>query len=150
MAKNGANPPAKRTRHRVDQTPKNKKKISKIFLCETDDQTERSENCNNLVLDQQARSCSHVIAAWAKGEGPIYYPSEAGLPIGGKTGRKFLKVEIHYNNPTMESGIIDESGFVFHVTPRLSFQARVFIFSDHNFTHTYPVVNCTPVTTDTE
>ncbi|KAK6033761.1 copper type II ascorbate-dependent monooxygenase domain protein [Ostertagia ostertagi] len=108
-----------------------------IFLCETDDQTERSENCNNLVMDQDARSCSHVIAAWAKGEGPIYYPPEAGLPIGGRTGRKFLKVEIHYNNPSMESGILDGSGFVFHVTPRLrKYDAGIMevglIYSDAN------------------
>ncbi|KAK6034811.1 hypothetical protein COOONC_27682 [Cooperia oncophora] len=81
-----------------------------IFLCETDDQIERSENCDNLVMDKEARSCSH----------PIFYPPEAGLPIGGRTGKKYLKVEIHYNNPTLQSGIIDDSGFVIYATSKLS------------------------------
>lgn len=28
-------------------------------------------------------ACKRVIAAWAMGAGPIFYPLEAGLPIGG-------------------------------------------------------------------
>ncbi|VDO70279.1 unnamed protein product [Heligmosomoides polygyrus] len=108
-----------------------------IFLCETDDQQESSGNCNNLAMSPEARSCSHVIAAWAMGEGSIYYPPEAGLPLGGKRGRKYLKVEIHYNNPQLFSGVEDESGFEFVVTPRLrKFDAGIMevglIYSDAN------------------
>ncbi|VDO04857.1 unnamed protein product [Haemonchus placei] len=95
-------------------------KLVQIFLCESDNQIERSEDCNDMMMDEEARSCSHVLAAWATGEGPINYPSEAGLPLGGQTGKKYLKVEIHYNNLRLQTGIFDESGFVFFVTPKLS------------------------------
>ncbi|KAK5976730.1 Copper type II ascorbate-dependent monooxygenase domain protein, partial [Trichostrongylus colubriformis] len=68
---------------------------------------------------------------------PIYYPPEAGLPLGGRTGKKYVKVEIHYNNPGLESGIVDDSGFVFFVTPKLrKYDAGILevglIYSDAN------------------
>lgn len=38
-----------------------------IFLCQTDDQIEYSGSCN--TIPKKSASCSHVIAAWAMGEG---------------------------------------------------------------------------------
>ncbi|XGW34056.1 hypothetical protein V3C99_018096, partial [Haemonchus contortus] len=68
---------------------------------------------------------------------PINYPYEAGLPLGGQTGKKYLKVEIHYNNLRLQAGIFDESGFVFFVTPNLrKYDAGIMevglIYSDAN------------------
>ncbi|EYC18681.1 hypothetical protein Aduo_018565 [Ancylostoma duodenale] len=70
-------------------------------------------------MSATARSCSHVIAAWAMGEGPIYFPPEAGLPLGGEDGKNYIKVEIHYNNPGLISGVVDNSGFELVVTTEL-------------------------------
>uniref|UniRef100_A0A1I7X4N1 Cu2_monooxygen domain-containing protein n=1 Tax=Heterorhabditis bacteriophora TaxID=37862 RepID=A0A1I7X4N1_HETBA len=82
-----------------------------VFQCQSDDQEEFSGNCNDRNKPIQSKSCSHVIAAWAMGEGPIFYPREAGLPIGGLGAHKYIMVEIHYNNIHKLTGVIDSSGF---------------------------------------
>uniref|UniRef100_A0A8R1DW19 Tyramine beta-hydroxylase n=1 Tax=Caenorhabditis japonica TaxID=281687 RepID=A0A8R1DW19_CAEJA len=89
-----------------------------VFVCR-DEVTEWSGNCNDENKPAKAKSCSHVIAAWAMGEGPIHYPKEAGLPIGGKGKNEYVMVEIHYNNPELIAGVLDTSGFQFFVTGQL-------------------------------
>ncbi|KJH49969.1 copper type II ascorbate-dependent monooxygenase domain protein [Dictyocaulus viviparus] len=88
---------------------------------------------------------------------PVYYPPEAGRPIGGKGGHKYLKVEIHYNNPEMLTDIIDNSGIDITITKKLrKYDAGIMelglIYSDANsippgqsaFTMTgYCVADCT-------
>ncbi|CAP27443.1 Protein CBR-TBH-1 [Caenorhabditis briggsae] len=86
-----------------------------VFLCR-DEVEEWSGNCNDPKKPKKSKSCSHVIAAWAMGEGPIHYPREAGLPIGGKGKNEYVMVEIHYNNPELHKGVMDTSGFQFYVT----------------------------------
>ncbi|KHJ98535.1 copper type II ascorbate-dependent monooxygenase domain protein [Oesophagostomum dentatum] len=49
---------------------------------------------------------------------PIYFPPEAGLPLGGD-GKNYIKVEIHYNNPGLLYDVFDNSGFEFVVTTEL-------------------------------
>uniref|UniRef100_A0A0R3PY91 DOMON domain-containing protein n=1 Tax=Angiostrongylus costaricensis TaxID=334426 RepID=A0A0R3PY91_ANGCS len=93
--------------------------MEQIFVCESEYQREYDGECDALSNSKEARSCSGVLAAWAKGEGAIYYPSEAGRPIGGRKGKKYVKVEIHYNNPRKYSGIIDDSGIEIVVTTNL-------------------------------
>ncbi|PAV57052.1 hypothetical protein WR25_26119 [Diploscapter pachys] len=90
-----------------------------IYQCMTDDQEEFSGNCNSKEKPKQSKSCSHVMAAWAMGEDDIIYPPEAGFPLGGLDGRQYIMVEIHYNNPTLISGHIDQSGFDLTITPTL-------------------------------
>ena len=34
------------------------------------------------------------------------YPKNVGLPIGGERNDKYLMIEIHYDNPRMETGIV--------------------------------------------
>ncbi|KAK6753159.1 hypothetical protein RB195_012639 [Necator americanus] len=108
-----------------------------IFRCETDYEEEYSGYCDGLTMSATARSCSHVIAAWAMGEGPIYFPPEAGLPLGGEYGKDYIKVEIHYNNPGLLSGVVDNSGFELVVTTELrEYDAGILeiglIYSDAN------------------
>ncbi|CAI2343593.1 unnamed protein product [Caenorhabditis sp. 36 PRJEB53466] len=89
-----------------------------VFICR-DEVEEWSGSCNDAKKPAKAKSCSHVIAAWAMGEGPIQYPREAGLPIGGKGKNEYVMVEIHYNNPELHKGVMDTSGFQFFVTGML-------------------------------
>ncbi|KJH42397.1 copper type II ascorbate-dependent monooxygenase domain protein [Dictyocaulus viviparus] len=108
-----------------------------VFMCESDDQVEYSGKCDSLARFRNAQTCSHVVAAWAMGEEPIFYPPEAGLPIGGVDGKKYLKVEIHYNNPARLVDIRDDSGFDIVITPNLrKFDAGIMelgiIYSDAN------------------
>ncbi|VDK73706.1 unnamed protein product [Cylicostephanus goldi] len=68
---------------------------------------------------------------------PIYFPPEAGLPLGGENGKDYVKVEIHYNNPGLIAGVYDNSGFEIVVTTDLrQFDAGIMeiglIYSDAN------------------
>lgn len=107
-----------------------------VFICR-DEVEEWNGNCNDPKKPAKSKSCSHVIAAWAMGEGPIIYPREAGLPFGGKGRDEYVMVEIHYNNPDLHKGVMDKSGFQFYVTGMLrKYDAGIMelglIYSDAN------------------
>ncbi|CAH1797738.1 unnamed protein product [Owenia fusiformis] len=68
---------------------------------------------------QRIGSCRRVIGAWAMGAGPFWYPEEAGYPIGGADFSRYVMIEVHFNNPTLKKGIIDNSGIRFYYTPTM-------------------------------
>ena len=41
------------------------------------------------------------------------FPEDVAYPIGGESGQKFLVLEIHYDNPQMIEGVVDNSGLEF-------------------------------------
>ena len=54
------------------------------------------------------------------GAGPIIYPEEAGLEIGGPDFPSlFVMLEVHFNNEKLEEGVKDNSGMKFIVTQNL-------------------------------
>lgn len=53
------------------------------------------------------------------GADAFVYPKEAGLPIGGDNFNPYVMLEVHYNNPELESGFIDSSGIQFILTKTL-------------------------------
>ncbi|XP_050995492.1 DBH-like monooxygenase protein 2 homolog [Labeo rohita] len=63
--------------------------------------------------------CMEVVAAWGVGGGAFEFPEVAGLPIGGNVREFFYRLEVHYNNPTIAEGRVDESGLRFHYTSEL-------------------------------
>jgi len=52
---------------------------------------------------------------WAPGAGPIMFPSEVGFPVG-KNGYKSFRIVFHFDNPRLESGLRDNSGFRLYYT----------------------------------
>lgn len=78
-----------------------------------------SGSCEDKMKPKKLDSCRHVLAAWAMGAEPFYYPPDAGLPIGGPEGSKFLRLEVHYHNPLILTGRRDSSGIRLHFTPSL-------------------------------
>lgn len=44
------------------------------------------------------------------GAATFTYPREVGLPFGGEGFNPYIRLEIHYNNPNTDSGVIDNSG----------------------------------------
>lgn len=40
----------------------------------------------------------------------FYYPSDAGLPVGGPENSRYLRLEVHYHNPLLISGRAGETG----------------------------------------
>ncbi|XP_060764933.1 dopamine beta-hydroxylase [Neoarius graeffei] len=78
-----------------------------------------SGSCDSKMKPAKLNSCRHVLAAWALGAEQFYYPSDAGLPLGGQGSSRFLRLEVHYHNPLLISGRRDSSGIRLWFTPSL-------------------------------
>ncbi|CAF3747867.1 unnamed protein product [Rotaria socialis] len=63
--------------------------------------------------------CRRVVGAWALGATNFTYPKDVGGLIGGKNTSRFLVLEVHFNNPSLKKGIIDQSGIRLYYTPEL-------------------------------
>ncbi|CAL1569977.1 unnamed protein product [Knipowitschia caucasica] len=92
-----------------------------VFECdpEVHEVPDYSGSCDDKMKPRTLNSCRHVLAAWAMGAEPFYYPPDAGMPIGGSEGSKFLRLEVHYHNPLIITGRLDSSGIRLHYTPSL-------------------------------
>jgi Copper type II ascorbate-dependent monooxygenase, C-terminal domain len=53
---------------------------------------------------------------WAPGEKGVAFPDFLGVSILGDSGFQAFEVEIHYNNPTLDQGVVDNSGVRFYWT----------------------------------
>ncbi|KXZ46094.1 hypothetical protein GPECTOR_47g371 [Gonium pectorale] len=63
-------------------------------------------------------SCATFYVGWAPGQMRGSYPPTVGLPIG-EPDSTYFALQIHYNNPELQSGVVDASGFELVYTPRL-------------------------------
>ncbi|XP_060697221.1 dopamine beta-hydroxylase [Hemiscyllium ocellatum] len=75
--------------------------------------------CDSRMKPSRLNFCRHVLAAWAMGAQPFYYPKDVGLMIGGANFSKYLRLEVHYHNPLRLSGRLDSSGIRLFYTPTL-------------------------------
>ncbi|XP_062387512.1 DBH-like monooxygenase protein 2 homolog isoform X2 [Sardina pilchardus] len=64
-------------------------------------------------------ACFQIMAAWGVGGGDFEVPEHVGIPIGGDEGDCMYRLEIHYNNPMMIEGRVDNSGLRLHYTSQL-------------------------------
>ncbi|KAG7322978.1 hypothetical protein KOW79_014324 [Hemibagrus wyckioides] len=92
-----------------------------VFECSPhmDSVPQYSGSCDSNMKPPKLNSCRHVLAAWALGAEPFYYPADAGLPMGGGGSSRFLRLEVHYHNPLHISGRRDSSGIRLWFTPSL-------------------------------
>jgi hypothetical protein len=51
-----------------------------------------------------------IVSAWAPGEVPLTLPDNLGAPLFGADGFQAFQIVIHYNNPRLDQGVIDNSG----------------------------------------
>ncbi|XP_069462783.1 DBH-like monooxygenase protein 1 [Ambystoma mexicanum] len=63
--------------------------------------------------------CETVFFAWAIGGEGFTYPPHVGLSIGAPTDPKYVLMEIHYDNPSFQEGLMDSSGLQLFYTPHL-------------------------------
>ncbi|KAF3702147.1 Dopamine beta-hydroxylase [Channa argus] len=92
-----------------------------VFECSPDirDVPEYSGSCDDKMKPRKLNFCRHVLAAWAMGAEAFYYPTDAGLPMGGPESSRFLRLEVHYHNPLLISDRRDASGIRLHYTSSL-------------------------------
>lgn len=91
-----------------------------VFHCATDPKAEiplYEGECEEMP--DEVRVCAKVMALWAMGAERFTYPEETGMPIGGKDFNPYIRLEIHYNNPDLVSGLIDNSGMKIKHTSKL-------------------------------
>ena len=70
----------------------------------------QNNGCNDFAMD--------MVFVWAPGEGPLSLPDEVGSTLGAEGYRSF-ELEIHYNNPSGDAGITDNSGARVYFTSTL-------------------------------
>ncbi|XP_036892512.1 dopamine beta-hydroxylase [Sturnira hondurensis] len=88
-----------------------------VFQCTAGfESSDTSGPCDSRMKPGQLTHCRHVLAAWALGAKPFYYPEEAGLAFGGAGSSRFLRLEVHYHNPLMIQDRRDSSGIRLHYT----------------------------------
>ncbi|XP_069465731.1 dopamine beta-hydroxylase [Ambystoma mexicanum] len=92
-----------------------------VFQCAANFDTFPNYNgpCDSKMKPERLNYCRHVLAAWAMGAKPFYYPEDAGLAFGGPGSSKYLRLEVHYHNPLELKGLHDSSGIRLHYTPTL-------------------------------
>eukprot|EP01129_Flabellula_baltica_P003190 TRINITY_DN13002_c0_g1_i1.p1 TRINITY_DN13002_c0_g1~~TRINITY_DN13002_c0_g1_i1.p1 ORF type:complete len:552 (-),score=120.87 TRINITY_DN13002_c0_g1_i1:16-1671(-) len=75
-------------------------------------------------------SSEDYIWEWAPGISPLILPSEAGFRVGPNSIR-LLELETHYDNPSIDSGIIDNSGLrIYYTTTLRKYDAGVLQLGD--------------------
>lgn len=81
-------------------------------------------------LGSVTADCSGLIWSWAVGMGDFVIPPEAGLKTG--TGHiTHVILEIHYDNPTLDTGVVDTMGFeAFYVNTLRANDAAMMIIGD--------------------
>ncbi|XP_075453452.1 DBH-like monooxygenase protein 1 isoform X1 [Ascaphus truei] len=98
--------------------------VHHILLYECD------RNVNDTVLDYGHEcyhpnmpdvflTCETVLFAWAIGGEGFTYPPHVGMSIGMPTDPKYVLMEIHYDNPSYQEGLIDNSGIQMFYTPHI-------------------------------
>lgn len=90
-----------------------------VFQCVADKMEISSYDGLCKDMPTYGRLCSKVMALWAMGAGSFTYPKEAGLPVGGKQFNPHIRLEVHFNNPKLKSGVIDSSGMRIKVISKL-------------------------------
>jgi hypothetical protein len=61
---------------------------------------------------------STLLWGWGPGAGAMVLPPEAGLLVGERPA-EHLALQIHYNNPLLSGGRVDDSGIAIHYTSQL-------------------------------
>lgn len=85
-----------------------------LYLCTTLNETtdlKGGYDCDrNPTVSLKACRRGRIVAGWAAGGEPFVYPEGIAYGLGGPS-EKYLMLEIHYNNPKLDSNILDSSGF---------------------------------------
>ncbi|VDI67128.1 Hypothetical predicted protein [Mytilus galloprovincialis] len=74
-------------------------------------------DCFSTSTPDRFMTCSDPVVAWAVGGLAFNMPKHVGFAFGEADSPKYVKLEIHYSNPSMKSGIVDRSGIRMFLSP---------------------------------
>ncbi|XP_031437893.1 DBH-like monooxygenase protein 1 homolog [Clupea harengus] len=93
-----------------------------LYQCDSSlDETDlkRGHECFHPNMPDSFITCETVVFAWAIGGEGFSYPSHVGLSIGTSIDPVYVLMEVHYDNPTLQQGLLDSSGLRLFYTPKL-------------------------------
>jgi len=69
------------------------------------------------LCENMPAGCQDIKWAWAKGSQPLVFPDNLAMPFG--EGVRWLAIQMHYYNPSLETGQRDSSGVTLTLAPSL-------------------------------
>uniref|UniRef100_A0A8C0Y1I5 Monooxygenase, DBH-like 1 n=2 Tax=Cyprinus carpio TaxID=7962 RepID=A0A8C0Y1I5_CYPCA len=98
--------------------------VHHILLYQCDSNLNKSEinrghECYHPNMPDSFFTCETVLFAWAIGGEGFTYPPHAGMSIGTSTDPVYVQMEIHFDNPSLQRGIVDSSGLRLYYSPSL-------------------------------
>ncbi|XP_068135585.1 DBH-like monooxygenase protein 1 [Hyperolius riggenbachi] len=77
---------------------------------------EYGHECYHPNMPDVFHTCETVLYAWAIGGEGFTYPPHVGLSLGTSEDPMYVLMEIHYDNPSHQEGLIDNSGIKMYYT----------------------------------
>ncbi|XP_065112794.1 DBH-like monooxygenase protein 1 homolog [Paramisgurnus dabryanus] len=98
--------------------------IHHILLYQCDSNLNKSEinqehECYHPNMPDSFFTCETILFAWAIGGEGFTYPPHVGMSIGTLIDPVFVQMEIHFDNPSLQKGIVDSSGLRLYYSPIL-------------------------------
>jgi hypothetical protein len=108
------------TRFSAVLNPQSKQYVHHMILYACDDEEPSIQMDHMKVMPEctsMPEGCLEMKWPWAVGGRDTQFPDNVGLPIGGSS--RFLMLQMHYYNPSLDEGIVDNSGVMIHYTTDL-------------------------------
>ncbi|XP_024275743.1 DBH-like monooxygenase protein 1 homolog [Oncorhynchus tshawytscha] len=98
--------------------------VHHILLYQCDSTLNESElkaghECYHPNMPDSFLTCETIVFAWAIGGEGFTYPPHVGLSIGTSIDPVYVLMEVHYDNPAFQQGVVDSSGLRLFYTPEL-------------------------------
>uniref|UniRef100_A0A8C2PRT9 Monooxygenase, DBH-like 1 n=1 Tax=Cyprinus carpio TaxID=7962 RepID=A0A8C2PRT9_CYPCA len=93
-----------------------------LYQCDSNlnkSEIDRGHECYHPNMPDSFFTCETVLFAWAIGGEGFTYPPHAGMSIGTSIDPVYVQMEIHFDNPSLQRGIVDSSGLRLYYSPSL-------------------------------
>uniref|UniRef100_A0A9J7XAC9 Monooxygenase, DBH-like 1 n=1 Tax=Cyprinus carpio carpio TaxID=630221 RepID=A0A9J7XAC9_CYPCA len=93
-----------------------------LYQCDSNlnkSEIDRGHECYHPNMPDSFFTCETVLFAWAIGGEGFTYPPHVGMSIGTSIDPVYVQMEIHFDNPSLQRGIVDSSGLRLYYSPSL-------------------------------
>uniref|UniRef100_A0A674C1U2 Monooxygenase, DBH-like 1 n=1 Tax=Salmo trutta TaxID=8032 RepID=A0A674C1U2_SALTR len=93
-----------------------------LYQCDSnlnESELDASHECYHPNMPDSFLTCETIVFAWAIGGEGFTYPPHVGLSIGTAIDPVYVLMEVHYDNPALQQGVVDSSGLRLFYTPEL-------------------------------
>ncbi|CAL4081006.1 unnamed protein product, partial [Meganyctiphanes norvegica] len=89
----------------------------------------KGAQCHSANMPVSWRACSTPLISWAVGSEGGFLPDHVGYPLGEEYGgANYFMLELHYNNPSFDAEVVDDSGLrIYHTDVLREHDAGTFV-----------------------